>query len=694
MRTRFSDGSNSDTSIVSTLSAAALGATAGVLIAAAVACWLFPITVQWVPFQSELLRSHWGQFHPEPREIKLLAFTAVLGVLGAMIGSRRVLPPASLGWGIAIGALISVFVNLVISYALSVPDAAQPLAALAAIWTTGTWWILSKMGIAAPRTALPNLSLSCSYRRGPGSLWHEHVLPVCVLVVLLAPSSLQAVAARIGYEMHVASFLIGPALYSLIPGLVPGIDYFSQYSVGQPFLFSLMLGRSADATILRYVFLIVACMFAYYTAVYYFLRWLFQSWRWALWITLISLLLHFHTDRTFFDPSSYVLRHPLLIAVVATLAWWVRRGLDWKAGVVLGTLLSMSLFLNTETGVYQCLAVGAVAVFSAKSLLRGVVLSAAVTAVTLGLFTCACYAAFGPRVLSAEFLQKVFEPLWIYSGGYGSVPVDWAYRWHLLYNVIAPGLALATIGWGLPRLRSAQSPEDRSRTAALAATAALAIMVTAKYWNMSYVALWHVNALPFLAILGWWGREVLAVLRIEHTEPDQGGLRLQQTGTAILAMLAVALVAFAGDARNPTQYGLRAYLKYASAWSAPIRNRKAACRELNCAAPRLAREDVNLITSLTRPDERVAILDWIDWAYLIEAHRAPMFRFIPGFAMFTHTQINASISSLDLVFVAPGQDGRYVISPPELEEILRPELERNYVVAGRGARLVALKRIR
>jgi hypothetical protein len=50
---------------------------------------------------------------------------------------------------------------------------------------------------------------------------------------------------------------------------------------------------------------------------FYLLWWLYGSWRWSAGVTAMVLFLQFHTDRPFFDPSSYVLRYPLLVATVA-----------------------------------------------------------------------------------------------------------------------------------------------------------------------------------------------------------------------------------------------------------------------------------------------------------------------------------------------------------------------------------------
>ncbi len=667
-----------------------LCASAGALIAAAIACWLWPITTHSAPLTKELLPSHWEQFHPEPRKFHFLAIAAVLGCAGALLGALLDRPRPRPAIALPAGALLVLALDALFGFALSAPQAAATVTAVAVAWTATVAWVLIHSRSARPGPTLPSVPASegmppDSWR----SAWREHVFPAGILLVLLAPSSLQAVAAKIGYEMHVVSFIIGPALYSRIPDLVPGIDYFTQYSVGLPYLFSYLVAPTADATMLRYVALIVTAMLAYYAGAYYFLRWLFRSWRWAFAVTLVALLLQFHTDRIFFDPSSYVLRHPLLIGVVAMLGWWAGHGLEWKRGAMLAAAVGLSLFLNTETGIYQLLMVMAVSVFAAPSFARGSAAAAAMLAGACTAFMALCLLAFGPRVLGVDFLRYYLEPLFIYSEGFGGWPVDWTYGWPVYYNVIAPGLALATIGWGFVRLKRVPQDAERSRIAALSGLACAAIMLSAKYWNMSLIALWHVSALPFLTITAWWYRETFS-LGAGENKPSPG---VRRASVAVLAVAAFWLLAFAGDVRNPTYYGLRAYLKYPSAWSAPFR-RHPGCQNLGCSAPRLAPEDVRLIDTLTRPDERVAVLDWNDWAYLIDARRAPKSFFLPSFATFTHRQLDNTLAGLNLVFVTVDARGRYVIVPPELKARLAPLLRRDFAVVGKGAALVALSRVR
>ena len=57
---------------------------------------------------------------------------------------------------------------------------------------------------------------------GPHNPLLIYISIIAGLALIIFPSSFQAVAARIGMEMHVVSFLVGPSLYFLGHGLLPG----------------------------------------------------------------------------------------------------------------------------------------------------------------------------------------------------------------------------------------------------------------------------------------------------------------------------------------------------------------------------------------------------------------------------------------------------------------------------------------
>ena len=310
----------------------------------------------------------------------------------------------------------------------------------------------------------------------------RHGIVVVLFAALLLPYSLEAVAAEIGYESHLVSFLIGPALYTFGDGLVPGLDYFSQYSVGLGYVFSFFLAPTAKLTLINYVGFIVGSMLLFYIGSCYFLRWFYGSWLWAIGVTLTIMLLQFHTDRTFWDPSSYVLRYPLLLVVVWLFSRFVDRQLSMRLGTALGVALGASLFLNTETGVYMAGAVTVGSLMIGGHVRQTTPRLFLIGGVALTMFWGLSLIAFGPRVLDLEYLWRAFEPLVVYGGGFNAWPIEWTGGWHYIYNIIAPGAALTTIGWAAATAQTgSRRSTDDHRLALLAWWARQAIIARALF---------------------------------------------------------------------------------------------------------------------------------------------------------------------------------------------------------------------
>jgi len=126
------------------------------------------------------------------------------------------------------------------------------------------------------------------------------------------PSSIGAVAARIGYDPHPVAFITGPALYFLTEGPHPGRDFYTQYGVGQGFFFSPLLGTGARDAVEHFAGLMAGVTWVYYGVAYLVPARLLASRPWAFATSLTMLVLNFHLERTFVDPSSWPIRHPLL----------------------------------------------------------------------------------------------------------------------------------------------------------------------------------------------------------------------------------------------------------------------------------------------------------------------------------------------------------------------------------------------
>ena len=517
---------------------------------------------------------------------------------------------------------------------------------------------------------------------------------IMVFAAALLPRSFMEVAAKIGYEMHVVSFLIGPASYAFGDGLVPGRDYFTQYSLGMPFLFSWVLDGNADHAVLSYVKLMVFAMLLFYCGLYFLLRWLYGSRAWALITSVTILILQFHVERTFFDPSSYVLRYPLLVIVLALLGAWAKKFESFYQAFLLSGSLALSLFLNTETGLYLCIAVSTVGFFLTGGSPKQIGVLVGMLIGSLAVYAALCRVTFGPGVFSSEFVEGWFEPFLIYGGGFGGWAIDWVWGWHLFYNILAPGIALTTAAWGAHRLWTGQPAEgSRPLIAVLVASGLTGILMSAKYSNMSIVALWHVNAIGFFIVMGWWGRQIQLAGQNKIISLGPVSVRAASATGAVAVLLAIMLLASANDQRNPALYAFNAWLRYPSLAN-PLASRYApACKRLDCAAPRLHPVDVRLIQTYVAAGKRAAVFGWNDWAYLIEAQRASWFHFLPSQATFTRHQLDAVRKLPPIMFLpVKKDDGNALIGHPELNEVIEPHLLRDYKIVVTGQDLAVWRK--
>jgi hypothetical protein len=518
------------------------------------------------------------------------------------------------------------------------------------------------------------------------------LLPAFLLFGLLVPWSLMEVAERVGYEPHVVSFIIGPATYAFGNNLVPGIDYFTQYSVGLPYLFYWLLGSTGDTAVLNYVRLMVGAMFFFYLGLFYHLQWLLRSWLWALATTVTVLLLQFHGDRPFFDPSSYVLRYPLLIVTIWATSVWVRRNYNWSSTAVVAISIGASLFLNTETGLYQALAVTAVGVVCSKGTVRGLLLSVMPALGGVAVLGMLCRLAFGEAVISRQFIDGLTLPFLIYGGGFGGVPIDWQYGWHIFYNIVTPGIVIVTVVLCARKLwRDDLPPQVRAHFAAVMMFCFIALLMSAKYINMSLIALWHVNAIGFLVVLAWWGQQFQHLLR--HGPITSKFLRFSsRLFLPGLAAAVIGLLAYSNDPRSPNAYGLRAWSKYPALFNPLSWRVRSGCRRLACSAPRISPLDIDLINRWTPPGQRVAVLGSYDWAYLIQARRPSWFTFLPSSAIFTRQQLAAASNPPNILFLPRSFDKDHLDSVhPELARLWSADLTQ-FEVLEMAPNLVAWKK--
>ncbi len=664
------------------------GALIAALIAAALAHGLFPPDNVPTATPGGLLSWTLGSIRLEPREKSFYLLALLFGPAGAFLASYRRFRGAAAYIGIAV--LLVAAIPLVNIYLNSALQGGMPAwAGLAGSLTLAVIYLvlLSKRGADASEKLI-TAPLESAARPTVG------VLIFGLLALMIVPTSFQTVAARIGMEMHVVSFLIGPSLYFLGHGLLPGVDYYAQYGIGLGWIFSFLIGRTAEDTIVNYVVLIVAALWLFFSHLVWLLNWLYRSWLAAAVVVLLILVLLFHTERHFFDPSSFVLRYPLLTVCAALLTRWVAAPRDWTRLLPLAFALSLAVFIETETG--AVIAVSTVLSFLLVSPfgVSSFVLIAAVGVSSFVFLAALILIAFGPQALTVDFIMGLIEPLTIYGvAGFGGWPIAWTLReWNWFYNLIAPGVALATIGI-MPRAVGT-GLVDKPRATLLTFFAACGLLMAAKFINMSIVAVWQVNALGFLVVLGWWA-VVVAKAAPRRLDVSQQMIPARGMAVTIMVVLAIALAGASRDQRNPSLYGLRSWARYPSIVMRPFQ-RLNGCTETSCIANRPSEQDVALIRDRTQQGQPVAIVgDLFDWTYLINAHRPPLMTFLPSAVIFTKHQLDESwkrMATADYWFVPKGAGGKPEIGNPDLAALVLPALEQDFVLDGTGDRLMAWKR--
>ena len=669
---------------------ACFGALIGVIAAMAIAHAAFPPDGPATSVPPGILSEHLASFRVEPREKSFYLLSLVLGTLGGTLATAGVL--RSRVACALLGALLAASIPLNTAFARRTLQGHLPAwvgLAVAVILATGLAIALRR---SAPRAhvhcAVPVASDKASRR------WIYALLLVAITLIIV-PSSLVTVAVHLGLQFSYVSFIVGPSLYFLGHGLLPGIDYYAQYGVGLGWVFSLFPGTNTQEVLLHYVALAVTVTWLFYAHLILILQWLYRSWLAAATVSILSLILLFHTAVHFEDPSSTVLRYPLLTVCAALLARWVAEPGNWFRLLALALAIATCLFLETETGIITAIAVtlGFVAVSPWRQAMF--LWLTALGFATLCLFLLLLFIIFGRGALTLQFLEGWIEPLTIYGvAGLGAWPILWTLKyWNWLYNFVAPGMALATVAVAIRAGRDDRL--DRPRTAVLVYFAVSALLMMAKFINMSLVAVWQMNALGMLVAVGWWAVVVARALP-PITRFRAVPIPIRSIVASAMLTLPVALAATTSDRRNPTDYALKSWLKYPALALAPFHS-TTGCTTLECVANLPDPRDVALVRDRTEPGEPVAIVGGLyDWTYLIDAHRPPAMSFLPSFATFTKRQLEASVSrveTVDYCFFVLGPDGKPSISNAELSADIMPIIERDFVFDGAGKNLGAWKRL-
>lgn len=693
---------------------ACLGVVVGVLLAVAIARMVFPADGRPTTVPDGLLSWTLPNIWLKPREKGFYLLALVLGGMFGYFATYRLLPGRTTTRNLWLSLIVSVpIVNLIIARTLGGASFLIPgfvALGLGAVLAT----LIRRQGEPLVSTG-PNSAAAPDVEP---KLWPYFAI-LAIMTLLLIPSSFTAVAAKIGLNHHPVAFVIGPALYFLGDGLLPGIDYYTQYSIGYPWLFHFVMGQSAGQAVLACVTVVILATWLFYAHLVHLLQWLYRSWTVAAIVAFIPLLLGFaypsDYPTSFIGPSNGVLRYPLLTVCAVLTALWAETPARPGRLASIAAATGVAIFLEIESGIVMLVA-APMTVFLIHPWRSSIILPiCAFIAVSLAVFAVTLLAVFGPAALQIEFLRRLFEGVVLYgTSGFSAWPSNWTLgEWNWLYHFVAPGASLATIGV-IARTAKLES-FDKRRMAVLGFLAVSGLMLLAKFVNMSLGAIWQMSSIGPLSVLGWWC--IALIRRIDPEKIVRGdgyvGLPRDMPQTSLrgwrqriyplrgvvataMIILAVVFVFSPSENRNPGRYGLRAWSNYPSLLKWPFARPKG-CLEMDCVADLPAASDVALIASRTQPHEQVAIvLDLHDWAYLLAAHRPPLMFFLPSADIFTREQLEESlrrINNADYLFVPKGANGEPDIWLADFSAVITPLLGTTFKKDGEGERLVAWKRV-
>lgn len=435
------------------------------------------------------------------------------------------------------------------------------------------------------------------------------------------------------------------------------LDIFSQYGVGQGFIFSFLLGESPAGTLINFQLLFTAVSIIFFVLAYHFLTFLFES-RWvAFAVCLVGILGQFYSslDIVWYSitPSVGIYRMPLLFITAGLLIVMLRAKHSAFSMVALGATLAVSVYWQTDTGLATAAAVLAV-VLAWETSWRGALLALGVTACSLFLFLALLALSYGPRAVSIEFLQAIIAPFGWYTGGELTFDVDFpwtgdsGYVVALLCQVIALSVVVA-----IPLQRFLDG-DSASFKIGLLFLAIISLILQCKYVVRSVAPYWFGTALPAQAVVVW------AIIRFTPVLAPFNSLRPKtaaRLGWGVQAGLLATLFAWmAGGDRISSYVRFNSLLNVALAYchapgySWPF---VSGLREFDAVSPAnfCSDSDRKLIRKHSQEGERIALVSIYDWAYLIETRRAPRFYFLPSHTLVDRRKFAALCDQQANVFV-------------------------------------------
>ncbi len=463
---------------------------------------------------------------------------------------------------------------------------------------------------------------------------HYYFFDVFVLtsiLLLMLPFSLEAVVQQIGIDPHPLSFFIGPALYSYADGLIPNLDYFTQYGTGLGKVFFYFLNSSVEQTYQRAIlFVILGTVFFGFT--YYLLcQKVLESRIWAYGLVMITLLMNFFGPAPLRGPSCWPIRYPFLaLFCFIFFSFCQNKGKVKKAlFFFLSVVSGISFFWNTEIGLYT-LIIGSFCVWHHFGFrLQLFIWALSFFLLSFFTFTLVCWLAFGTGIFSYFFAIALFKPALLYASGFGFWPVNWLSPWEYLFNVIVPILLSMTV-ISMFSANTYTATENRiENSSLLLLIALLASAQLLKYWNMGLAAVWVSNSYLPLLILVYWIKKGVTLLRLQPTRSRISRVILNGLPVVVL-LLGLCYATLFRDERMDFQYGTRMYAYYPSLLMKMVGYTPATLPPtIPFSALDITANDINLIVKYVPQGKQAYIYSSRDWAYALLAKRAPGFPVIP-----------------------------------------------------------------
>ena len=321
-----------------------------------------------------------------------------------------------------------------------------------------------------------------------------------------------------------------------------------------------------------------------------------------------------------------------------------------------GLVVGISIFLNTETGIYMIVAVaGSFFVFHAlnkKFWLKGFVVGSS----ALLMFLVLSFAFYGRGIFTSRFVVGILEVLFAFGSGFGDIPMVWGELQSVLYNTLTPMVSLASLGWIFATRTQRDSSISMQQKGYLAIFSILSILFLIKYINRAFQQNWLVASINTLIVISWWLYFFMKGLFVEFRDARNELVETSQLGSAyyIMALLLlyscllffsyasvnigdVLVINVAADGEEfpvieEAPIGVRAF----GYWPSLVRSvfLESNILEQNVAQMRYqvepAQVDIDLIEGLLEPRERVSVFAENDFAYYLALRRASQFGYIPS----------------------------------------------------------------